>query len=116
MWAGTGAAYGFFFPKPGHRSSPEITAHLQEVQYPNSALITPHGRNSTTERNRKELSVASVEAVPPGISAPRRVRSVLASVPRLLKFRIPRPNDQAADPAPPGRLADFPRSRMEKVR
>lgn len=96
-----------------NRSS--LYPHLQKVLYPNSAMVTPHGRNSTAERNRKELSVPSVGAVPPGISAPRRVRSVQASVPRLLKFRIPRQNAQTADRAPPVRLADFPRGRVEKA-
>lgn len=102
-------------PQTGHRSRREITAHLQKVLYPNSAMVTSHGRNSTAERNRKELFVPSMGAVPPGISAPRRVRSVQASVPRLLKFRIPRQNAQTADRAPPVRLADFPRGRVEKA-
>lgn len=54
--------------------------NLQEVQHPNSARIAPHGRNPTAERNRKELSAVSVDAVPPGVSAPRRVGSVQATV------------------------------------
>lgn len=95
VWPGIGAADCFF---PLNRSS--ITAHLQEVLYPNSAMITPHGRNSAAEKNRKELSVASVGAVPPGMSDPRSVHSVQASVTRLLKFCIPRTNAQGLSIVP----------------
>lgn len=65
----------------------EKTAHLQEVLHPNSAMVTPHGRDPTAERYSRELSVASAGAVPPGVSAPKgfsRTPRVLVETPEVM--------------------------------
>lgn len=70
---GTVRCFSPHCPQADHRSNREKTAHLQEVLHPNSAMITPHGRDPTAERYRRELSVASAGQVPPGVSAPKGV-------------------------------------------
>lgn len=67
--SGCGPGLGLSVASPPHCPR-EKTAHLQEVLHPNSAMVTPHGRDSTAERYSRELSVASAGAVPPGVSAP----------------------------------------------